>query len=53
MESKYFETKELVDQEVYNLLGENAIKLIDSRLIETIDVIREILGVSLICNNWQ
>lgn len=53
MESKYFETKELVDQEVYSLLGENAIKLIDSRLIETIDAIREILGVSLICNNWQ
>lgn len=51
MESKYFTTQELVDEEVYSLLGDNAIKLIDDRLIETIDAVREILGVPLICNN--
>lgn len=53
MESKYFTTQELVDEEVYSLLGDNAIKLIDDRLIETIDAVREILGVPLICNNWH
>lgn len=51
MESKYFSTRELVDEEVYSILGDNAIKLIDDKLIETIDVIREILNVPLICNN--
>lgn len=53
MESKYFTTQELVDEEVYSLLGDNAIKLIDDRLIKTIDAVREILGVPLICNNWH
>lgn len=53
MESKYFSTKELVDEEVYSILGDNAIKLIDDKLIETIDVIRDILNVPLICNNWH
>ena len=53
MVSKYFTTQELVDEEVYSLLGDNAIKLIDDRLIETIDAVREILGVPLICNNWH
>ena len=51
MESKYFEIQELVDEDVYNLLGDEAFKLIDDRLIETIDSIREILDVPLICNN--
>ena len=51
--SKYFKTQELVDRETYNLLGENAIKLIDQNLIKTIDAIREILNVPLICNNWH
>lgn len=53
MVSKYFTTKELVDEEVYSILGENAIKLINDKLIETIDKSREILGVPLICNNWH
>ncbi len=52
MESKYFSTQELVDKEVYELLGDDAIKLIDPNLLEVIDVIREILGVPLICNDW-
>lgn len=51
--SKYFTVEELVDEETYDLLGDQAIKLIDERLIKTIDSVREILGVPLICNNWH
>lgn len=50
--SKYFKAYELVDEETYNLLGDNSFKLLDSKLIETIDKVREILDVPLICNNW-
>lgn len=53
MESKYFKTQELVDKEVYELIGDNAVNLLDERLIETIDAVREILDVPLICNDWQ
>ena len=53
MESKYFSTQELVDKETYELLGDDAIKLIDKNLIKTIDAVREILNVPLICNNWH
>lgn len=49
--SKYFDIKELVSKKVYEQYGESAIKFIDSRLLETIDIIREILGVPLTCNN--
>lgn len=49
--SKYFEAYELVDEETYDLLGDESYKLIDEKLIETIDKIREILNVPLICNN--
>lgn len=53
MESKYFSIQELVDEEVYNLLEDDAYKLFDDRLIETIDSVRDILDVPLICNNWH
>lgn len=53
MVSKYFTTQELVDQETYELLGDDAIKLMDPDLIKTIDAVREILNVALICNNWH
>lgn len=53
MGSKYFVIEELVDHETFCLLGDNAIKLFDEKLIETIDAIREILDTPLICNNWH
>ena len=49
--NKYFNVDELVSKEVYELLGDNAIKLIDTRLLKVIEEIRELLGVPLICNN--
>lgn len=52
MVSKYFTIEELVDEETYNLLNDEAYKLFNPRLLETIDVVREILDVPLICNNW-
>lgn len=51
--NKYFNVDELVSKEVYELLGDNAIKLIDTRLLKVIEEIRELLGVPLICNNWM
>lgn len=52
MGSKYFTIEELVDEETYNLLEDEAYKLFNPKLLETIDVVREILDVPLICNNW-
>lgn len=50
---KHFTTQELVPHEAYNLLNEQAIKLIDNRLIETLDFIREALNKPIIVNNWH
>lgn len=49
--NKYFTVKELVSKSVYDLLGDNAVKLIDAKALEVLEDIREILGVPLICNN--
>lgn len=49
---KYFKLYELLPRELYvdEVTGWD---IFDPKLLETLDVIREILGVSLICNNWK
>ena len=49
--NKYFTVKELVSKDVYDLLGDNALKLFDPKALEVLEDIREILEVPLICNN--
>lgn len=50
---KFFKIQELVDERVFNRWGDNAWNFFDDRLLETILVIRrDILKVSLICNDW-
>lgn len=51
--TKHFNTEELVSKEVYELLGDMAIKLIDPTALEVLENVREILDVPLICNNWH
>ena len=51
--NKYFTVKELVSKDVYDLLGDNALKLFDPKALEVLEDIREILEVPLICNNWE
>ena len=49
---KYFKPYEIVSKTVYTIYRDESIKFMDNRLIETIDVIREILGVPLVINDW-
>lgn len=51
--NKYFTVEELVSKEVYELLGDEAIKLFDPKALEVLEDVREILDVPLICNNWR
>jgi hypothetical protein len=41
MKSKYFKTHELVPEHIYKKYGEQAWRFIDSRLIESIDTLKE------------
>ncbi len=41
----------IVSKEVYDLLGDEAIKLFDPKALQVLEDIREILGIPLICNN--
>ena len=50
--TKHFNTEELVSKQVYDVIGDDAIKLFAPKALETLEVIREILNVPLICNNW-
>lgn len=49
---KFFLPQELVDPQIYRLLGDQVIKLIDPRLLIAIDKLREAYGPILI-NNWH
>lgn len=50
--TKHFNTEELVSKQVYEIIGDAAIKLFDPKALETLEIIREIVNVPLICNNW-
>lgn len=50
---KYFDIRELVSKDVYNKFGQNAWKVFDTRLLETLLFIREQLAVPIIVNNWK
>ena len=50
--TKHFDTEELVSKQVFDLLGDSAIKLFDPKALETLEIIRELVKVPLICNNW-
>lgn len=56
---KYFELYELLPPELYTYqmyvdekVREGGYRLMDEKLLITIDVIREIIGKPLICNTW-
>jgi hypothetical protein len=49
--TKHFNTEELVSKQVFDIIGDDAIKLFDPKAIESLEAIREILNVPLICNN--
>lgn len=51
--NKYFVVQEFVDKETYELLGDNAIKLMDNRILQTIFDIRKEIGMPIIINNWH
>lgn len=50
--TKHFNTEELVSKQVFDVIGDDAIKLFDPKALETLEIIREILDVPLICNDW-
>ena len=45
--NKYFTVEELVSKDVYDLLGDEAIKLFDPKALEVLEDVREILGIPL------
>ncbi len=49
---KYFKVQELVDPEIYAVLGDKALKLLDERSLRAIDMLREEFG-PVIINNWH
>ena len=51
--TEHFLTEELVSKQVYRVIGDDAVKLLDPRLLTVLEEIRSLLGVPLICNNWH
>lgn len=48
----YFKLYELLPKELY-VDEDTGWEMFDEKLLRTIDIIREIVGVPLICNNWH
>ena len=49
---KYFIAQEFIPPDIYRLIGDLSIKLMDPRILETADAIRERYGPTTI-NNWH
>lgn len=50
---KHFKIQELVSRKVYKDRGDKAWELLDPRALETLDTLRDNLGVSLTVNDWS
>ena len=53
MISKHFTIQEFVTPEAYRQLGERSIWLIDRRIIEVAELVRELLDKPVTINNWH
>jgi hypothetical protein len=51
--SPNFDLRELVSPDAYTALGDNARWLLDPRLVNVVQAIREIAGKSITVNNWH
>jgi hypothetical protein len=49
---KYFILQELVSEPVFNKYGTQAWQFFDPRLLETIDIVHDIFGRTMIINDW-
>lgn len=52
-EPKHFGIKELVPPEVYTALGDKSLLLLEPRMLQMIDGIREFFGKPVTINNWS
>jgi hypothetical protein len=50
---EYFDLPELVCEDVFNEYGERAWQFFDSRLLITLDTIRDRIGKPIFVNDWQ
>ena len=50
---KYFKLQELVCPDVYKQYGEKAWEFFDESFLKDLDLVRELLGVPIIINNWN
>lgn len=53
MNSKYFIVQEFINPTTYERLGDDSINLIDSKLIDIAEFIREDIGLPITINNWH
>lgn len=51
--SKWFDTREWVDERTWSILGPNAAYLIEPRTIRIADLLREKAGSPIVINNWH
>jgi len=50
---KHFKVQEFVPRDVYQYLGDDALRLIDPRLIEVMEWLRDELNAPITINNWH
>ena len=50
---KYFQSYELLPENIYSSMGDNGLYLIDDRILWTIDQIREYYNSPITVNNWK
>lgn len=51
--SKYFKVEELVCPHVYKKYGDKSLEFFSEDLLKDLDIIREVLRVPIIINNWH
>ncbi len=51
--SEHFDIREFVDPDTWNQFGENSRWFIDKRLVDCVELLRELTGSPIIINDWH
>lgn len=53
MISENFDLREFVPKSIYDAFGEGSIKFIDKRIVDVVQLLRDLSGRSVVVNNWH
>lgn len=53
MLSENFDLREFVPKSIYDMFGERAVQFVDKRIVDVVQLLRDLTGKPIVVNNWH